>query len=64
MRAGDDAHGGIEGQEGRAAVAEKGQGQADDRQDEKAHAHVGEHLEDQRPGDAHADIGGQKGVLA
>ena len=56
MDAGDHAHGGKQGHDGGAAVADKGQSQADDGHDEQAHADVGYHLENQHGRNAYADI--------
>ena len=59
MGAGDQSHDGKGNDDGGTAVAEEGQRQADDRHDEQAHAHVGQHLEHQHAHHAHADIGVQ-----
>ena len=53
--AGDHAHCGVQRQDGAAAVAEKGEGQADDRHDEQAHADIFHRLEDQHGPEPHAD---------
>ena len=53
--AGDDAHGEERRQDGAAAVAQKRQGQTDDRKQAEADADVDEDLEQQHRGDADAD---------
>ena len=51
----------IHGDDGGAAIAEKGEGDADDWEDIEAHADVQSHLGDEHPAVAHADQGG-KGI--
>ena len=51
-------HGDEQRQGGRAPIADKGQGQADDGADIQRHGHVDHGLDHQHPGDAHGDIGG------
>lgn len=55
MDTGDKPQHGIQGQNRTAAIADKGQGQADDRGDADAHTHVTDYLKDQRRRRAEAD---------
>lgn len=55
MDAGDQAQHGIQRQDRAAAIADKGQGQADNRHDTDAHAHIDDHLENQSCRRAEAD---------
>lgn len=53
--AGDQSHGGVDGDHGGAAVADQRQGQADNGHNADAHAHVDQHLEHHGGGRTIAD---------
>ena len=55
MDAGYHTHGHKHGHDGRSAVADKGEGQSDDRQDAQTHTNVNDDLEQEHTGNADAD---------
>lgn len=62
--AGHDAHSGKQSNDGRAAVADKGQRQPHDREHIQTHAHIEDNLRQNHARHAHAHIGGEGGARA
>ena len=68
VRAGNQTQHAINGNDGRCAVADEGQGQTDNGHNADAHAHIDHHLEDQRRSSTEADqtagiVGGLDGHI-
>ena len=62
LYAGDQSHGGEQGDDRRSSGTDEGEGEAHDGQDIEAHAHVEGDLAEEHPGHSHADVGGKGGT--
>lgn len=64
LGAGYQTHGGIEGDDGGAAIADEGEGKAHNGEDKQAHTHIGGDLNDEHTSHTHGYVGveGRAGV--